>query len=183
MHPAIFIDRDGVIIENRADYVRTWRDVSIFPDALTALARLAASPYKIVIVTNQSGIGRGLIPPRTAEQINQRLLGIIHAAGGRIDGVYLCPHTPEENCACRKPRPGLILQAGRELSLDLSHSIMIGDALSDIQAGQAAGISRNVLVLTGRGYDQSQLPEAASVQPLLISASFLSAVKDLGDLT
>ncbi len=169
-----------VIIENRADYVRAWEDVSIFPEALTALAQLAAGPYKIVIVTNQSGIGKGLIPPQTAEQINQRLLEAIHAAGGRIDGVYVCPHTPEDNCTCRKPRPGLILQASRELSLDLGHSIMIGDALSDIQAGQAAGISRNVLVLTGRGAKQSRLPEAAGIQPFLISDSFHSAVKRAG---
>src|SRR5258705_377491 len=150
MRPTIFLDRDGVIIENREAYVRTWQDVEFIPGALAALAQAALSDYAIVLVTNQAGIGKGLIPAEVAESINQRIRAEIERAGGRLDGIYVCPHLVADDCACRKPRPGMLLQAARELDLDLSQSWMVGDALTDMQAGAAAGV-RTLLVLTGRG--------------------------------
>ena len=176
MFPAIFLDRDGVIIENRPDYVRSWEDVSFIPGALSALAKASTSKYKIIIVTNQSAIGRGIIPYRTAEEINQRLIQVISNAGGRVDGVFMCPHAPEENCSCRKPQPGLILQAAEALNLDLSRSTLIGDALSDIQAGQAAGVRQKILVRTGLGSYQNNLP-----QPLDPYSVYDSLAEALGD--
>jgi D-glycero-D-manno-heptose 1,7-bisphosphate phosphatase len=174
-YPAIFIDRDGVIIENCADYVRSWEDVAIFPQALQALAFASSSPYKIVLVTNQAAIAKGLITLEEALEINERLLGIIRKNSGRIDGIYMCPHQASDRCQCRKPRPGLLFQARDELSIDLSRSIMIGDALSDLRAGRAAGIRTNILLLTGRGKEQTQLPEAADLQPFLIYADLNEA--------
>ncbi|MBI3176818.1 MAG: D-glycero-beta-D-manno-heptose 1,7-bisphosphate 7-phosphatase, partial [Chloroflexi bacterium] len=147
MRPAIFLDRDGVIIENREAYVRSWQDVAFIPGALDALQGMAATAYAIVIVTNQSGVGRGMLSLETATALNARVVAEIVRAGGRVDGLYLCPHTPEDGCDCRKPRPGMLLQAARELGLDLTRSWMVGDALSDLQAGQAAG-AQSVLVLT-----------------------------------
>ncbi len=179
MYPAIFIDRDGVIIENRTDYVRSWSDVVLFPQAISALARINTSPYKIVMVTNQSGIGRGFFTLETARQINQRLVKLIEKAGGRIDGVFMCPHQPEVHCDCRKPKPGLLLQARSELDLDLSRSLLIGDALSDIKAGRAAGIPDNVLVLTGRGREQAQLPDAQNMQPFSVYNNLQEALSAL----
>ncbi len=176
MHPAIFLDRDGVIIENVPAYVRSWNDVVIYPQALEALASIRESSYKIIVVTNQSAIGRGLMSLQDAEAINHRLDQIVKKAGGRIDAFYICPHTPEMHCACRKPQPGLILQAAREQQIDLSQSILIGDALSDLAAGQAAGIPKNILVLTGRGSKQLDLPESQSFQPLLLYASLQEAL-------
>lgn len=177
--PAVFLDRDGVIIENRANYVRTWDDVEIFPEALAALARLAAGPYRVVIVTNQSGVGRGDIPLATAEAINDRLLDMIREAGGRVDAVYMCPHAPTDGCDCRKPRPGLLTRAAADLSLDLGRSIMVGDALSDVAAGRAAGVARSILVRTGRGAVQEKLPEAAAFAPLLAFETLGEVVADL----
>jgi D-glycero-D-manno-heptose 1,7-bisphosphate phosphatase len=179
MYPAIFLDRDGVIIENRPSYVRSWSDVEIYPRALSALARLKDSPYKIVLVTNQSAIGRGFLSVEDAEAINQRLLGIIEAASGRIDGIFMCPHAPQDKCECRKPRPGLLLQAAEQLSLDLSNSILIGDALSDLKAGMAAGIQKVALVRTGRGAQQLLSSEAATLQPFLIYNTLAEALDDL----
>jgi len=159
MYPAIFLDRDGVIIENCTNYVRTWNDVEIYPQALAALAKIQHLPYKIVIITNQSAIGRGIITQATAEEINRRLLEEIRLAGGRIDGLFMCPHSPQDGCRCRKPQPGLIYQAAKELKLDLKRSLLIGDALTDLQAGISAGIGKVALVRTGRGDAQAQSPE------------------------
>jgi D-glycero-D-manno-heptose 1,7-bisphosphate phosphatase len=179
MFPAIILDRDGVIIENRDDYVRSWADVEVYPQALRALADAKRSAFKIVIITNQAGVGKGIIPLETATEINQRLVQAIEEAGGRVDGLYMCPHTPQDDCECRKPRPGMILQAERELSLDLSHSWMIGDALSDLQAGRAAGVGHLVLVSTGRGTRQAQLAESANLGPYQLYADLNAALQHL----
>lgn len=179
LKPAVFLDRDGVIIENRPAYVRSWDDVSVFPSSITALAQLAASPYAVVIVTNQSPVGRGLITAAEADRINDRLVEILQSQGGRVDRVYLCPHTPEDRCDCRKPKPGLLLTAAQELSLDLSRSIMIGDALEDIRAGQSAGVSRTILVRTGRGMAQANLPAAQHLPPFDVCDSLLDAIQNI----
>lgn len=181
MQPAIFLDRDGVLIENRSSYVRTWADVEIYPQALKALAQLSSSPYKIVIITNQAGIGKGLIRPETAQDINSRLVSEVASAGGRVDAVYVCPHRPEEACSCRKPAPGLLLAAAQDLHIDLSQSIMIGDSLNDLRAGKAAGVKKVSLVRTGLGAAQSKLPEAAGLQPFSIYDDLSQALSDLTD--
>jgi D-glycero-D-manno-heptose 1,7-bisphosphate phosphatase len=181
MEPAIFLDRDGVLIENCPTYVRSWEEVHIFHQALTALARIRNAPYKIVLVTNQSAVGRGLISLEVAREINRQLVSVIEATGGRIDAVFMCPHTPQDRCACRKPKPGLLLQAAQELSLDLSRSILIGDAISDILAGRAAGVHRTVLVRTGLGATQAALPPSSQMDPVSIYETVSDALMDLID--
>jgi D-glycero-D-manno-heptose 1,7-bisphosphate phosphatase len=176
--PAIFLDRDGVIIENCSNYVRSWADVELFPQAIDALVALRDSPYRIVLVTNQSAVGRGLITRETAEAINDRLLAVIEDAGGRVDAVYMCPHGPDDGCDCRKPLPGLLLRAAADLDLDLDRSLMIGDALTDIQAGQAAGV-RSALLRTGRGRAQEQLPAADDLPPFPIFDTLADALNFL----
>jgi len=177
MLPAIFFDRDGVFIENCPAYVRSWADVVILPDALEALSKLSQSRYKLVMVTNQSVVGRGIISITTAWEINRRLLKVMRAAGIRIDGIYLCPHAPAELCACRKPKPGLLLQASSDLSIDLTNSVMIGDAWTDLLAGQAAGVSTNILVRTGRGNQQYLSSVPPEVSSFLVFDSLLDASK------
>ena len=179
MQPAIFLDRDGVIIANRANYVRSWAEVEIFPQALEALAYIQPLPYAVVIVTNQSGVGRGLIPTEIAEEINMRLVERIEAAGGHINAVYMCPHAPQDACSCRKPKPGLLFQAAEDLDIDLNRSILIGDALTDLEAGQAAGVSQNVLLRTGRGAEQARARKAKALAPFLIFDCLYEALKAL----
>ena len=154
---AIFLDRDGVIIENQANYVLSWDDVEIFEQAMETLARYSDQNYLFIIVTNQSPVGRGLISFDHAMSINARLIEIIESRGGRIDGAYICPHAPQENCNCRKPKPGMLLKAAKEFDIDLSRSVMIGDALTDLKAGIEAGVSKTILLKTGRGVDQMSL--------------------------
>jgi D-glycero-D-manno-heptose 1,7-bisphosphate phosphatase len=179
MKPAIFLDRDGVVIENRSDYVRRWEDVEIFPAAVDALAKLSSSPYQIIFITNQSAIGRGLISLEDAQMINQMLVDKLLTFGCRIDGIFMCPHAPDENCTCRKPLPGLLIQAAESLNIDLSKSIMIGDAWSDLQAGHAAGISQVALVLTGRGRQQLTLPRPSELGIAPVYQDLSEAFKDL----
>ena len=177
--PALFLDRDGVFIENRDSYVRSWEDVAFFPQALTALARIREIPYKIIVVTNQSAVGRGIISLETAVQLNDRILEVVREGNGRIDASYLCPAQPGTNDPCRKPRPGMLLQAAQEPNLDLSQSYMIGDALTDIQAGQAAGVKQAILLLTGRGTAQAALPKAAELPPFVTFANLSQALQHL----
>jgi D-glycero-D-manno-heptose 1,7-bisphosphate phosphatase len=179
MQPAIFLDRDGVIIENRPNYVRSWAEVEIIDGALTALARLKDSPYKIVIITNQAGIGRGFLTRRAVDAINERLRQEICSANGRIDGIFICPHKPEDVCNCRKPRPGLILLAAQGLDIDLGGSILIGDNLSDIQAGQAAGVGQIMLVRTGLGAEFEQKLPAAGFPDVPVYDNLAQALAEL----
>jgi D-glycero-D-manno-heptose 1,7-bisphosphate phosphatase len=151
LRPAVFLDRDGVIIENRDDYVKSVAEVRFLPGALEALTRLARHDYLIVIATNQSAIGRGLLAREAADAVNAHVREQIVAAGGRVDGLYLCPHRPEDNCPCRKPAPGLLLDAAHDLGIDMAASVMIGDSLTDMMAAEAAGV-RPLLVLTGLGH-------------------------------
>ncbi len=179
MASALFLDRDGVIVENRPRYVRSWADIHIFPQALAALVKASRSPHRIIIVTNQSAVNRGLIERATADQINGRLAETIRQAGGRVDAIQMCPHVPEDGCACRKPAPGLLLEAARQFSLDLSQSMLVGDALSDIQAGRRAGLAQAVLVRTGRGESQLRLPLARQLEPLPVFANLAAALDAL----
>lgn len=153
------------MVENRSDYIRSWEDVDFLPGSLEALADIRDSPYLIVIVTNQSAVGRGYITLERARAISDRILARIVAAGGRVDAIYMCPHAPDAGCSCRKPRPGLILQAARDLDIDLGRSILIGDALTDLQAGRAAQVPTTVLLRSGRGADQIRLPQAQALKP------------------
>jgi D-glycero-D-manno-heptose 1,7-bisphosphate phosphatase len=179
MHPAIFLDRDGVINENCPHYVRTWEDVSFIPQAITALRVMAPLPYKIIVVTNQSAVGRGILTLDEAESLNRQIQVEVQAQGGRIDALFLCPHAPHDDCPCRKPKPGMLLQAAQRYHLDLARSIMVGDALSDVMAGRAAGVRAAALVLTGRGREQVKLESAAALHPFPIYPTLSEALDDL----
>jgi D-glycero-D-manno-heptose 1,7-bisphosphate phosphatase len=152
--PAIFLDRDGVIVENRADYIKSLDEVRILPGALAALASAAGLDCRIIVVTNQSVIGRGLLSEAGLRAINASLDAAIRAAGGRIDAWYFCPHHPDNGCACRKPKPGMLLDAAADWNLDLAASVLIGDAVTDLQAARAAG-AQAIMVRTGLGHGQT----------------------------
>jgi len=165
---SVFLDRDGVIIENRPDHVKSWSEVRFLPGAFDALRRLAESPAAIVIISNQGAVGRGIITLDAAWDLQHRIVDEIERHGGRIDAGYICPHHPDDGCDCRKPSPGMIRQAARELNLELSRSWLVGDAVSDLMAAKAAEM-RAVLVRTGRGADQQQLlsVDDAASQPVV----------------
>lgn len=178
MYPAVFLDRDGVLIENRDDYVRDWSQVVFLPETISALQKFGNAGYSLVLVTNQSAVGRGLMTLGTANAINSRLVNVIKGMGGRLDAVYMCPHAPSDDCDCRKPRPGLFFRASRDMSLDLKSSWMIGDAWSDLLAGQEAGLRKLIILKTGRGTNQLQHPKPEELRDHFI-ADNLSMAFDL----
>ena len=173
--PAVFLDRDGVLIENQPGYVRSWSHVEFLPGSIRAIQQLNASGYAIVMVTNQSAVGRGIISLEEAMRINQQIVDEVAARGGKIDATYMCPHSPGEGCRCRKPEPGMLLQAAAELDLDLTRSYMVGDAISDVEAGKSAGVA-TILVRTGRGNEQVRFAPHDLPTQLLIVADLPAAV-------
>lgn len=146
---AVFLDRDGTIMED-ANYVGDVERVVVIPGAAAALRRLLEAGYKLFIITNQSGVGRGYFTREAVESIHAHLDEYFGRHGVRFDRYYVCPHHPEDNCDCRKPKPKFLLDAAREYGLDLANCFMIGDRTSDIQAGINAGVTA-ILVLTGVG--------------------------------
>jgi histidinol-phosphate phosphatase family protein len=144
---ALFLDRDGTLIAD-VGYPRDPAQVTLVPGAAAALRALPAGVAR-VIVTNQSGLGRGLIAPAEAAAVAAAVVARFAAEGVHFDGVYTCPHHPDDGCPCRKPAPGLLVQAAAELDLDLGGSIMIGDKPSDVVAGRAAGCAASLRLALG----------------------------------
>lgn len=174
---AVFLDRDGVINENRGDHVKSWSEFRFLPGAAKAIGRLSQAGYRIFVVSNQAVINRGLASRDDVDTVNTYMLRELDQLGARIEGVAYCPHRPDQNCPCRKPRPGLLLKLAEEFTIDLEKAVVIGDALSDIEAGQAAGCE-TILVLTGRGREQLEQANAAGIDDLVV-ANDLNTAADL----
>ncbi len=146
----IILDRDGVINEDSDDYIKTPEEWLPIPGSLEAIARLTRAKYRVVIATNQSGLGRGLFDASMLSRIHEKMHRKVAEAGGRIEAIFFCPHAPDDHCECRKPKPGLFHDIASRLYVDLQDVPAVGDALRDIQAAQATG-ARPVLVRTGKG--------------------------------
>ena len=161
-NPVIVLDRDGVINEDSPDYIKSPDEWRAIPGSLDAIARLNQAGYKTVVATNQSGVGRGLFDIDTLWDIHQKMLAEIDAAGGHITRIFFCPHTPDDDCDCRKPKPGMLRQAAEYLACGLDNMIIIGDSARDLEAARAVG-ARTILVRTGKGKDteKSMAPELA----------------------
>ena len=146
----VVLDRDGVLLRNRPEYITAPDHVEILPGAVRALSRLSDVGARIFVVTNQSAIQRGLVTWGFVEQTHARLRSAVEAAGGRVEGFLVCPHLPSQDCDCRKPKPGLLRRLEREFGADVRGGVLIGDHWTDIAAGRAAGM-RTIFVRSGRG--------------------------------
>lgn len=149
MKRAIFLDRDGTIIVDKG-YLSDPHDVMFEHNAVAGLRAMAASGFALVVVSNQSGIGRGLFPRAAADAVNARIAEMLLQQGIRLAGFYICPHAPDAGCGCRKPLPGLILQASAELDLNINASFMIGDKQCDLELARNVGAT-GILLTTGAG--------------------------------
>lgn len=176
--PVVFLDRDGVINRNRPDYIKSWEEFTFLPGVEEAIRKLNEKGYAVVVVTNQAAVGHKIIGHEELNEIHTRMDSALYSQGAMISKIYYCPHTPDDNCKCRKPKNGMIVQAFEELPLDREKGIMIGDSYTDIEAGQRSGLttillsgdrivsdSRNVVP----DYYALDLPEAVD---LILSKSF-----------
>ena len=170
----IILDRDGVINHDSDQFIKSPDEWVAIPGSLEAIARLNQSGFRVVVASNQSGIGRGLFGMDTLNAIHQKMSEELAAVGGRIDAIFFCPHPADSTCDCRKPKPGLLRQIESRFNVDLADVPMVGDSLRDLQAGQAVGC-QTYLVLTGKGertHAAGELPEDTRIYP------DLSAVAD-----
>lgn len=159
LSPAIFIDRDGTVMRD-VDYCGDPKEVEVFEGAAAALGQLKARGYKIIMITNQSGIGRGYFDEPAYREVEKEVVRQLGA--GVIDATYFCPHSSEQTCACRKPAPGMVLQAAQDHAIHLARSYFIGDKDSDVECGRRAG-TKTILLSTGYGKSAKQdAPDAVA---------------------
>ena len=172
---AIFIDRDGTVSEE-IGYMTDPSHYMVFPWTGQAIRKINDSGLKAILVTNQSGVGRGYFPENLVHGIHEILKDELSRAHATLDAVYFCPHHPDAGCDCRKPAPGMLFRARDELSIDLEHSYMIGDRYLDILTARAAG-THAVLVLSGDGSAQYAQHDRWDIQPDLVAENLLDAVE------
>ncbi len=182
LHPAVFLDRDGTICVEK-NYLSRPEELELLPGAAEAIRLANRHHLKVVVVSNQSGVARGFFDEATVERRNRRLQELLQARHARIDGIYYCPHhldgKPPYNiaCTCRKPQPGLLLKAARELNLDITRSVVIGDKASDIQTAANLHIP-GILVLTGYGASELEnLRTQGDLLPQYVAENVLSALQ------
>jgi D-glycero-D-manno-heptose 1,7-bisphosphate phosphatase len=183
---AVFIDRDGTLNED-IGYVSTPDELILYPWAAEAVRLVNHSGFKAIVITNQSGIARGMYGEETLRSIHARMIEELAREGARIDAVYYCPHHPDigavdyrKACDCRKPRPGMLDAAAREHNIELTRSLVIGDKSSDIMLAENAG-ARSALVLTGYGRETLAHPERWPCRPSFVAEDLLQAVKQILD--
>ncbi|MCP5105107.1 MAG: HAD family hydrolase [bacterium] len=182
MNGAFFLDRDGTIIEERG-YICRLSQSEIFPFAYEAIRLMNESGFKVIGISNQSGVARGICTEEQVKTIHREITGALAKQGAIVDRFYYCPFHPEgvvpeyrQTSHLRKPAPGMILQAAKEFNIDLSQSYMIGDDPRDIETGKNAGC-RTVLVLTGKGGETSELLEKKGIRPDLTAENILEAAR------
>ncbi len=161
----VILDRDGVINHDSDEFIKSPEEWKPIPGSLEAIARLNQAGYRVVVATNQSGIGRGLLDMGTLNAIHEKLNKALAPLGGRIDAFFFCPHGADAGCGCRKPATGMFEEISRRLNVDLKGVPAVGDSLRDLQAAAAAG-SLPILVLTGKGrrtLDGGDLPESTQI--------------------
>ena len=173
----IILGRDGILNEFREDHIKSPEEWVAVPGALEAVSRLNHASWHVVVATNQSGIGRGMIDMAAVNAVHAHMMRSLQTLGGRIDAVFFCPHTPEDGCDCRKPLPGMVLDIGRRYGADLAQVPMVGDTLRDLQAAQAAGCEPH-LVRSGR----AAALDAGQVSDMLRQVPGTVVHRDLGEL-
>lgn len=150
MKKMVILDRDGVINHDSDEYIKSPEEWIPINGSLEAIKRLKNAGYLVTVATNQSGIGRGMYNLKTLSKIHDKFNALLAQRGTAIDGIFFCPHLPTDNCVCRKPRPGLLLQIAQQFGISLKQSVFVGDSFSDIQAARIVGATP-ALVQTGKG--------------------------------
>lgn len=161
----VILDRDGVINYDSDQYIKSPDEWKPIPGSLDAIARLNQWGYRVVVATNQSGVGRGLFDMDTLNAIHEKMVRLVTQAGGKIDAIFFCPHTNHDDCGCRKPKPGMLEEIAQRYNADLTDVPVIGDSLRDLQAAVAIGAAP-ILVLTGKGKKTKDDPQLPAITPV-----------------
>lgn len=169
----IILDRDGVINIDSTEYIKSAEEWQAIPGSLEAIARLKHAGFKVAVATNQSGISRGYFTEADLDAIHEKMRKEIRSLNAELDGVFVCPHTPKDNCDCRKPKPGLLWQISHHFNIPPSRILLIGDSIRDIQAARAFGC-RFFLVLTGNG--KLTIKTNPDIKPEIIYPDLAAAV-------
>lgn len=172
-----FLDRDGVINHDSPDYIRELSEFHLLSRSLDALKLLFENGWSVIVITNQSVIGRGLTSLAGLERIHAHLKNRVADGGGRIADIFFCPHRPDEDCRCRKPKPEMIWKAAKKYGIDLSTAVMVGDRTKDIQCGQNAGCGQTILVRTGAGQMTEKELSQTDLKPSRIADDLYDAVQ------
>lgn len=180
MKRLIILDRDGVINFESTEFIKSPEEWTPIPGSLEAIAKLNQAGFIVCVATNQSGVGRKLFTEETLTQIHNKMRKLLSEVGGKIDDIFYCPHLPNENCSCRKPKPGMILELLSKFQVVPENTYVIGDSLRDLQAGEAAGC-KIILVKTGNG--ARTLSEHLELNEGLVFDSLEQAVNYLLSLT
>ncbi|MEE8540698.1 MAG: D-glycero-beta-D-manno-heptose 1,7-bisphosphate 7-phosphatase [Desulfobacterales bacterium] len=172
----VFLDRDGVINRDSPDYVKSWSEFEFLPGSIEAIRNLTVSGFATILITNQSAVNRRLISDTELQTIHTRMNAALKRRDGHIQDIFFCPHRPDERCACRKPKAGLIHQAQSKYRIDLPQSFMVGDNAKDIECARNAGCGGAILVQSGLGSDAAEILAAQDICPDFISRDLAEAV-------
>ena len=171
----VFLDRDGVINKDSPYYVKSWSEFEFLPGSLDAIRLLTENNYQVVIITNQSIINRKMASLDDLEFTHSMMKKVVRESGGEIKDIFFCPHKPEDGCSCRKPEPGLILQARIKYGIDVKNSVMVGDSAKDIECAKRAGCGYAVLVKTGNYEQAISILEEKMISPDHIAPDLFEA--------
>ncbi|MCL2390643.1 MAG: HAD family hydrolase [Endomicrobia bacterium] len=175
MTPAVFLDRDGTIIFDK-NYLSLPGQVKLYSFSAASVKKLREAGFKIIVVTNQSGISRKMFTEKDLEKVHKKFLSLIKENGVKIDGLYYCPHIDDDKCGCRKPKTGMALQAAKEHNIDLKKSYTVGDSIRDYMLGNNFG-GKGVLVLTGHGKRQFLKVKNEKIKPLAVCKTLKQAAR------
>ena len=173
----VFLDRDGVINEDSPDYIKNWKEFHFLPGSLEALQKLHTNDFPAIVITNQSMIGRKISGPEDLKEIHRNMSDGVKRHGGILRDIFFCPHLPDGNCTCRKPKPGLILQAQEKYDIDLSTACMVGDSGKDIECALSAGLRHAILVRTGNGKRAELILKEKNIIPDYVAEDLMDAVE------
>jgi D-glycero-D-manno-heptose 1,7-bisphosphate phosphatase len=173
----VFLDRDGTINRDSPEYIKSWEEFEFIPGSIEAIRNLSQNGFTSIVITNQSALPRRLISRQELEHIHSMMQDTIELNGGKIADIFFCPHMPDAMCACRKPQPGLIIQAQGKYNIDLADAVMIGDHAKDIECAHGAGCGKAVLVKTGRTHGVEQALRAKHISPDHVAKNLFEAAE------
>ena len=177
LRKVVFLDRDGVINRDSPDYIKSWPEFEFIAGSIEAIRDLTLNGFISIVITNQSALPRKLLSHQELDHIHRMMSKTIAAGGGKITDIFFCPHLPDDGCDCRKPKPGLLLQAQRKYNIDLGQTILVGDSAKDIECARNAGCGNAILIRTGKNCGVEKILKAKQIVADYVAENLADAVQ------